>query len=711
MLSLFINLRKRMKQTISLLTNMIIGLLLLSAFSSCVDNERNLTTDERTKLPKEQFFDFNMNQTVAVTIDYGFNSESSLAGSYRILFEIYDQNPIESYTEVSTDGQEYEGWRKKSIDYLYCASTDVNGKYTGEMTIPSNLSKVWLYSDFLGTVSPIELTIGEDHTLSFNQNAYLKELTARAPKSRGITDNQHNYLSDWSILPGADWDENGRPNNLEDGLNIPPADILYYIKYVFRKVTIKGEDGKNKLINIRDNYPDFFDEAKPMSSDIPIVKPTEVNLVFVNSSAAWYNTVGYYTYPTGTTLTPADASKLKKTIVFPNVSPVYKTLGVGALVCGEEVKLKYWNEEKKEYEDEFPAGVTIGWCLQGMGFRDKPLGKDNKADIVKGMGARYSTRVFNSDEKQRTVSLRDSQSNRIVAIGFEDNVDLDYCDAIFYIHTSVQNAVSPDLPALPEEDEAIPGGSSGTDKYTINYSGILAFEDLWPKEGDYDMNDLIIQYNTTVSKMVLDNRIYKIEDKFTVKHCGGYLANGFGYQFDKLSNSNIKSVVITGPSISTPSKYMDSQMTEPGQSHPTILLFDDMNIYKNITDDTKKQFTVEIELDGVAEKDITPPYNPFIFISSDKSRGKEVHLINYAPTDKVDNSYLGTGKDLSRPEEQLYYVSADMMPFAINMPINEDLVNKLSNKANEGKRIDALYPKFASWAQSHGTKDKDWYLK
>lgn len=686
--------------TLSCLISMIVGLLLLPAISSCVDNERNLTTDETNKIPKGEFFDFNMNQAVAVNVDYGFRSKANLTGNYPILFDIYDQNPI----EVDENGS----WRKKDIEPIYRGATNQNGVFTGEMPIASSISKVWLYSDYLGTVSPVELTIGEDHRLSFDQNTYLNDLISQTSKTRGVTTNQHTYLTDWNILPGADWDNVGRPNNLENGLNIPPADILYNIKHVFRKVTIKDENGKNKVISISDNYPEFFDGSIKMTSDIPIIKDTEVSLVFVNSSAAFYNTVGYYTYPTGTEPTAADVSKIKKTIVFPNVSPVYKTLGYGALVCGEEVKLKYWNEDKQAYENKFPKGVTIGWCLQAMGFKSKPdLGgaNDKVGDIMKGMGARYSTRVFNTDKKQRTVSLRDAKSNKIVAIGFEDNVDMDYADATFYIHTAESDAIDPVLPVLPEDPDALP------ETYTITYSGILAFEDLWPKEGDYDMNDLIIQYNTTMTKMALDNRIYEIEDKFTVKHCGGYLKNGFGYQLHNISNSSIKKVEIITPTGIVASTYMQGKEVEPEQTHPTILLFDDMNLFKNNTDETKKQYIVKIQLDGISEKEVVPPYNPFIFISSNESRGKEVHLINYPPTDKVDKSLLGTGKDLSRPDEGLYYVSVDRMPFAINMPVNENLINKLKNKDNEGTRIDKLYPKFASWAQSNGTKDKDWYLK
>ena len=315
------------------------------------------------------------------------------------------------------------------------------------------------------------------------------------------------------------------------------------------------------------------------------------------------------------------------------------------------------------------------------------------------MGARYSTRNLNTNNTQRTISLRDSQSGQIVAVGFEDNIDFDYADAIFYIHTSEKNAIDPALPALPEDPEAIP------EQYKISYSGTLAFEDLWPKLGDYDMNDVMVKYTSTMTRNALDNRIYEIEDKFILQHCGGYLQNGFGYQLHNLSNSNVKSVKITGPDANglSSSIYMEGKETEPGQSHPTILLYDDMTKFKNITDESKKEYTVTITLDGANEKDVVPPYNPFIFISSNEGRGKELHLINYPPTDKADLSILGTGKDIYRPEEGMYYVSADLMPFAINMPVSNLPVPE------EGKRIDQSYPKFSGWVSSNGKQNKDWY--
>lgn len=52
---------------------------------------------------------------------------------------------------------------------------------------------------------------------------------------------------------------------------------------------------------------------------------------------------------------------------------------------------------------------------------------------------------------------------------------------------------------------------------------------------------------------------------------------------------------------------MEGKETEPGQSHPTILLYDDMTKFKNITDESKKEYTVTITLDGASEKEVVPP--------------------------------------------------------------------------------------------------------
>lgn len=232
-----------MKQTN--LKYLMIGALIISSIS-CMDKERDLSW-ERRHMPKEAYFDFNMTQAVALDIDYCFKSEN-----YRVLFDVYDQDPI----EYSTDGTV----SKKDIEPIYRAVTDEDGKFSGEMNnISADISEVWLSSDYLATVSPLKLTIDESHRLLFNQDAYIAALRSQtASKTRGVTTNQHTYLKEWNVLPDADWDDRGRPTNLEPKINIPPADVLYNIKYVFRKVTVKDENGKNKVMNISQNYPEFL---------------------------------------------------------------------------------------------------------------------------------------------------------------------------------------------------------------------------------------------------------------------------------------------------------------------------------------------------------------------------------------------------------------------------------------------------------------------
>lgn len=655
-----------MKQTI--LEKMVVGLFIMSSIG-CMDTQYDLSKAVRS-LPKEQYFDFKTNQNITLNIDYCFKTE----GDYMVLFELYDQDPSQNDEE--------------GITLIYRAATDQKGQFSSEISLPSDISEVWLSSDYLGTVSPVKLTI-ENQCISFNQEKYINSKLAEAKaKTRGITASNHKYLSDWTVLKtdagiDIDWDNNGRPNNLSTDIHVPPANILYRIKETFKK-------GDNK--NITDYHPEFFNGT--MSSDVKIIKKTKVSLVFVNSGAGWYNSVGYYTYPTNET---PDKDKIKKILAFPNVSPIYKVNGFGALVCGEEVQLKYW--DGKQFVDEFPAGISIGWCMQGYGFVTNEKNENDKiGDIVKGLGIRYSTSILNEKQTQRAVSLRATESNQIVAIGLEDNIDFDYSDAIFYLRIEEKDAIDPTSPSLPEATTP-----PTNEENSITYSGALAYEDLWPTTGDYDMNDVMIKYKSTVYKMVLTNRVFKIVDEFTPYHKGGALQSGFGYQLHNLDNSQIGNITIKNPTGIINSRYMEGQKLEPGQTHPTILLFDNIQLFENDRDENLKTFVVTTEIKDAVEKDVTPPYNPFIFIESDKIRSKELHLPKYPPTDKADMSLFGKGRDVSRPQEKLYYVSGDLMPFAINLPITNLPVPQ------EKVRIDKSYPKFAAWAKSSGNQNKDWY--
>lgn len=635
------------------------SLILLSSafmFSSCSDQDVFQGGVKNQPLNPAEAFDFSLTKEVNLSVDYGFTND------YYVLFHLYEQNPLIL---------EGNSWIKdETLMPVYTASTDTKGQYSGTITIPSYIKEVWLYSDYLGTVSPVKLAVSDNGTINFSQKEYIASLRAT---TRATTSNNYIYPDDWTLLsPDVTWNLLGLPSNLEPERSFPEQNLLTRIERIYRK---QSNLGISDYVN---------DDA---TSEIKVIKSTEISLVFLNSSANFNNTVGYFTFPSDKA--PTSTSEIKNILAFPNASPSTKTNKEtgeykGALVSGDEIKLKYWNEETGIFEDNFPAGVTIGFCLLPNAFNNA-TGAIEKQSYAP---PRYSYRPFNEDGRQRVIALRNGGTNQIVAIGFEDNIDFDYCDATFYIKVVEKNAIG-DGPILPPFDN--------DEEYKVAYSGTLTFEDQWPSEGDYDMNDVIMNYNSTVYRRMKNNNVFKIVDRFTPIHNGGVYTCGFGYQLN--TSTSAKSITISQDS-------PQSARAEMNQSKPTIILFDD------IEDVLGQTFTVTTELNDASEKDIVPPYNPFIFVD-DREEGKEIHLVNYPPTDKADKSLFNTASDVSNIGEGIYYVARyedkdglTLMPFGINLP-------RLTNfkVPAESVKIYDTYPGFTEWVKSDGKKEQDWYMK
>ena len=632
------------------------ALICAFSLSSCADKDvyqgGEGGNDKNTPLSPTEAFDFNMKQEVKVNVDYGFTND------YYIVFELYSQNPMK---------EEDGSWVKdETLSYIYSASTDKKGKYSGSTQITSDIKEVWLYTDYLGAISPVKITISDNGEIKYTQEDYLASLKTQ---TRGVTNSGHNYLDDWMLMQGLDWDKYGLPSIVEKDLSLPSSAVLYSIKETYN--TTSGK-------RIKDLHSDWLNNNT--TSEIKITKATELSLVFVASGASWSNAVGYFTYPTGTTPT---LSSIKKILAFPNASPISKVSDgqrAGALLCGHEVKLKYWNEAAQQFEDEFPEGVTIGWWLEGASFKDGNVGRQSYA------GTRYSYSSLNSDNEQRVVALRDGSTDQIVAIGFEDNKDFDYCDATFYLKIANPGSIDTEAPELPSVDPPT----------TVNntVTGLLAFEDLWPSQGDYDMNDVIVEYKSTIYQNALTGKAYKIVDEFTPVHSGGSLVSGFGYQLYQLEQDRVRSIKVEGP---------EGWRVETDQSSPTIILFD------NLRSVIGQKYTVTIDLADVDPKQVASPYNPFIFVTS---RAREVHLVNYPPTDKADKELFNSHDDVSNVSAGIYYISrykgeVDLMPYGMNLPVIDFTV---LSKA-EGVKIYETFPKFISWVESGGKKNTDWYKK
>ena len=254
-----------------------------------------------------------------------------------------------------------------------------------------------------------------------------------------------------------------------------------------------------------------------------------------------------------------------------------------------------------------------------------------------------------------------------------------------------------------------------------SFSGTLAYEDLWPGKGDFDFNDMVVDYEFNIVK---NNQevVQNITATFVLKAFGASLHNGFGFTLPTVNPGDIVSV--SGYDVANNSTFsIASNGLENGQSKATIIVFDDTyRIMPTTTGGTgantdlaygyNEPATVVVNI-VFADNAITydelniGSFNPFIIVGTTVngapgSRGKEIHLPNYEPSDLFDTSYFGQSNDDSSPAEGRYFISANNLPSAINIAEKFDWVT-------ESQDVTKAYNTFSDWAQSSGSDYPDWY--
>ena len=283
-----------------------------------------------------------------------------------------------------------------------------------------------------------------------------------------------------------------------------------------------------------------------------------------------------------------------------------------------------------------------------------------------------------------------------------------------YTHTG--NSPDQDGDGVPDEDDAYPDDPA---RAFNNYSpadgfGTLAFEDLWPGTGDYDFNDLVLDYRfITITNA--NNKVSDIVATFIIRAIGAGLQNGFGFQ---LPGTGIpeSDVEVTGFKLTESYINLNANGTEAGQEKITVVVFDNVNKIMPspggfgvnvepgapfLTPDTTL-VTVSFKANTYTMDDIAmDSFNPFMIINLD--RGKEVHLPDNPPTSLVNQAWFKTGNDDSDPASGRYYKTQKNLPWAIRISSGFDYTI-------EKAQITSAYLKFAAWAESSGVQYPDWYL-
>lgn len=234
-----------------------------------------------------------------------------------------------------------------------------------------------------------------------------------------------------------------------------------------------------------------------------------------------------------------------------------------------------------------------------------------------------------------------------------------------------------------------------TDSYTPSITGLgsYAFEDLWPSQGDYDFNDLIVNYRfdnvMNADGLAVETRMY-----FLVKNVGGSFNNGFGIELN-MDKNLIQQV--TGYHLTEGFISLNSQGLENNQDKPVIIVFD--NAHENI-DPNYGVLQLLISYTHPIQPALIGVFNPFIFINGE--RGREVHMADNAPTSLANISLFGTGNDASSVASGSYYKNSNNLPWGINILYDFTFLQEKSP-------INLGYTKFASWAVSGGAEFDDWF--
>ena len=628
------------------------------AFSSCLQKDvyDPANSGDKEEVTLDNYFDFATTKNIQLNIDYGKECP-------RAYFEVYAENPL-SY--VAEGGQII---KKAGVSHIATGFTDIQGRYIKPASFPTAVSEVYIYSPDFGVPTLYKTkVVGSDVSAKITFENVLDvtpvDSSTRSAQTRAavkfITDVIPNVLGTWNA-------NSGKPDYLDASKKINvDATLKSYITTYF-------PEGKN---NVGTNL--VSDDA-----DILIKEDANVVVNYFGGDTGAKSVFAYYCYPKDASTDEIRKATKHACVIFPNAHG--NSLGY---YSGVAVNLKYINETgnfPQKDPERIPANTKIGFLIWNNGWVN-----------AKANGNMfYSTKSLNSDKISHTAifAAKNKAGDRVNVITMEDwkNGENDYNDVAFVISSNPIAAI--EVPDVPN-----PGDRQGTEMY----SGVLGFEDNWPEQGDYDLNDVVMKYQSSVDYNI-DNKVLNIIDKFTLAWTGANYKNSFAYEvpFDL---SKASKVTVNG---SEASSYSGNVITlfkdakaELGVSNVNA---EDM-INQNIQE---KTYTVSIQFNNptLDKSVVVAPYNPFIKVFNSAT---EVHLTDHKPTTGANNRFP-SGADISRGDvDGTYFICKDGFPFAIHVDARLDASILNLDLKKENQRIDKTYPKFAEWAKTRDPQIKWW---
>ena len=647
----------------------------LSLLASC-RKELSLTeTNGSTTTPLANVANVN-----EIKVPSGFQFKTTQETIFEISILGTNNEPVK-FTKVtlSTDSRENGG------ELITTGATDENGVFKSSVSLATYLKSVVLNTSYIGVPSDIVLEI--------NSNKVNTQLGGKSPLMVKTIKQSNNYTESLgktgskisSRLGG--WNSLGVPNNLTTPNDVVSTQMLNDINALFPSA---------QSVAVRN--PQLLDD-NTSTRTLLVTQTCDVWVTFVTEGAGFTNTLFYYKYNKNNP--PQTVSDIDSMIVvFANSS-----------FAGSDGGLSTGN---KVYLGQIGADTVIAYGIVSNGFNL------NNSTIGNGQYTLFANKDLNPESsptlRQHMVMVRDVATDRLV-MGFEDirrdytNCDHDYNDVMFYTTSNPVSAISTTgISTLPVSNDTDGDGIKDTDdeypadplrafnNYYPSATGkaSVAFEDLWPYKGDYDLNDVVVDYRYKVVTNST-NKVKDVKANYTLRASGGIIENSFAVEFPTL-RGNISN--ITGAAL------------EVGQTNAVVTVFSnsryemrDWNTYQNVTPVDTVNYNINFTLTtpvSLASFGLNE-YNPFIWGNSHgKDRGFEIHLSGKNWTGLANTSLLGTGHDDTKLNGSKTYLTPDNLPFAINIP--ERFAYPI-----ESADITTAHLKFAAWAQSGGTLFTDWY--
>lgn len=645
----------------------LISLCLMFSLTSCVKDPSSNPTDPIDELDLN--FTFNTRITADLSITATNSSKQTGAG---VLFSVYTQDPYDA-----------EGERILELSPIYQGYTGSNGIAEIDLSVPSNTTSLYVVPEYAGygSMQIIDCTRSSSANLS---GLSLPDLATKAegdeftPLDRINCGNTYRF---WRYFtPETDYDPSFGVFNPESSLVSYENISNEFLAYTLQMFPEAG-----------------YNYDRTICTDIVISEDgTEVWLTYIgdggytNSSALKniLNSLMYYTYDDASEITEMVGNKEDAIFKNENNNITYAIINghPDYTACGTKVQLLYWDRSEQKYIKEFPAGTHIGFALLNKGYNTV---QDPKFSLTPKT-FKASTPEFYPSDKHMCGLMHWSETFQCYVLGLENGEgdDADFNDLLAKINTS---KATTQVGIQPTPDAVAPSS---------NYEGTLAYEDLWPYEGDYDFNDFVTKYQYSIIKND-ENQVTGFRLTFKPMAVGASDDDGFGIQLPVLTTNiaSIENGELEGDNVLATVKVYDNVRKAFNDMSGNINTFTQLSYVESTP------VTIIITLSTPVDE-LTIPFkgfNPFLFKTN--NRGSEIHMVDYPPTLLADMSLLGTGLDKSDIGRGIYYRMDNQYAWALDIAGTSLSYWKYPT---EMTNITNAYLHYNDWVTDHQTSWFDW---